>query len=55
MTPRDHFAAAALTGFLAGRNINALDASFYTAKKAAESCYNHADAMLAARDGKEQA
>jgi hypothetical protein len=55
MTVRDYFAAAALTGFLAGRNINALDASFYTAKKAAESCYGYADAMLAARDGKEQA
>jgi len=49
MTLRDYFAAAALQGFLAGRNINALDCSFYTCEKAAISCYGYADAMLAAR------
>jgi hypothetical protein len=46
---RDYFAAAALQGFLAGRNINALDCSFYTCERAAKSCYGYADAMLAAR------
>jgi hypothetical protein len=49
MTLRDYFAASALQGFLAGRNINALDCSFYTCSQAAISCYGYADAMLAAR------
>ena len=49
MSLRDYFAASALQGFLAGRNINALDCSFYTCEKAAKSCYGYADAMLAAR------
>jgi len=49
MTLRDYFAAAALQGYLAGRNINALDCSFYTCEKAAISCYGYADAMIAAR------
>ena len=49
MTLRDYFAAAALQGYLAGRNINALDCSFYTCEKAAKSCYGYADAMIAAR------
>ena len=49
LTMRDYFAAAALQGFLAGRNINALDCSFYTCERAAKSCYGYADAMLAAR------
>ncbi len=44
MTLRDYFAAAALQGFLAGRNINALDCTFY-----AKNCYEYADAMLATR------
>jgi hypothetical protein len=51
MTLRDYFAAAALQGFLAGRNINALDCSFYTCEKAAKSCYGYADAMIEARKG----
>jgi hypothetical protein len=49
MSLRDYFAAAALQGYLAGRNINALDCSFYTCEKAASSCYGYADAMIAAR------
>jgi hypothetical protein len=49
MSLRDYFAAAALQGYLAGRNINALDCSFYTCERAAKSCYGYADAMLAAR------
>lgn len=44
MSLRDYFAAAALQGMLAGRNINALDCTFY-----AESCYEYADAMLVER------
>jgi len=51
MTLRDYFAAAALQGFLAGRNINALDCSFYSFQKAAKSCYGYADAMIEARKG----
>jgi len=51
MSIRDYFAAAALQGFLAGRNINALDCSFYTCEKAAKSCYGYADAMIEARKG----
>ena len=49
MSLRDYFAASALQGFLAGRNINALDCSFYTCSQAASNCYGYADAMLAAR------
>lgn len=49
LTMRDYFAAAALQGFLAGRNINALDCSFYTCEKAAKNCYGYADAMIEAR------
>jgi len=49
MNLRDWFAGMAMQGYLAGRNINALDCSFYTCEKAARSCYGYADAMLAAR------
>ena len=56
MTMRDYFAAAALQGYLAGRNsCRHENPSNHQALIAAEYCYRYADAMLAAGDGKEGA
>ena len=56
MTLRDYFAAAALQGYLAGRNsCRHENPSNHQALIAAEYCYRYADAMLAAGDGKEGA
>jgi len=50
MTLRDYFAAAALQGQLTGDTISlAIDSHAITATEVAGSCYEWADAMLAAR------
>jgi hypothetical protein len=62
MSLRDHFAAAALQGFLASESGNIERLAELTgyigssaARISAQTAYIYADAMLAARDGKEQA
>lgn len=52
MTLRDVFAAAALTGCLAYSRINPMHGNYHenaTPEQVAESVYQYADAMLAAR------
>ena len=53
MTLRDYFAAAALQGQLSCvETINAINKANVTGKEVAGSCYDWADAMLAARKEK---
>lgn len=50
ITLRDYFAAAALNGFLAGRNnLKGENPSNFLASTAARDCYRYADAMIEAR------
>jgi len=51
MTLRDHFAGMALVGMI--NNTNAFENM--SDKHVAENCWKAADAMIAARDGKEPA
>ena len=55
MTLRDWFAGMALQGYLAGRNHHPTsDPSGFEATKSAKQCYGYADAMLAARERKDE-
>jgi len=53
MTLRDHFAAVALRAFCASESFPKVGRDSSTATAAAEAAYRLADAMMAARDGRE--
>ena len=55
LTKRDWFAGMALQGYLAGRNhVGEKAADCFLRDQVAKQCFGYADAMLAAREGKEE-